>query len=32
MVAPVRVLFLNGTRFVVCGLGGEAVDGRQRII
>ena len=32
MVALVRLLFLDGTRFIVCDLGGEAVDGRQCII
>ena len=26
------IVFLHGTRFIVCGLGGEAVDGRQCII
>ena len=32
MVTPVRLLFLDDStrmRFIVCGLGGEAVDGRQ---
>ena len=33
MVTPVRLLFLDGTmRFIDCGLGGEAVGGRQCII
>ena len=26
------IVFRDGTRFIVCGLGGESVDGRQCII